>query len=379
MELEKGSYAYDAKFLKDHLKHTHELTNGEGAKVLVTADYQARVMTSTATGDTGNSYGWLNYALIEKNETKPGFNAFGGEERFWIGPEGGQYSFYFKKEDDFSIDKWLVPAFIDTEPYEVENTSEQSISFKHQASLVNKSGTAFDISVKRTINLLNKTSLGAALGTEIPAALKYVAYQTDNQITNTGKQGWKKETGLMSVWLLGMFTPSEETVAIIPFKAHKDARNYITDNYFGKIPEDRLIVKDSVMLLRCDGKHRSKLGVAPEIAKPVAASFDFSKNILTMIVYEIDSKGDYVNAKWEQQQEPYKGDAVNAYNDGPLATGSQLGPFYELESSSPARALQPGETLQYKQVTCHFEGDFNSLNQLSEKLLGISLTDVKTP
>lgn len=181
----------------------------------------------------------------------------------------------------------------------------------------------------------------------------------------------------MSVWLLGMFTPSAETVAIIPFKAHKEARNFITDNYFGKIPEDRLTIKDSVILLHCDGKHRSKLGVAPEIAKPVAASFDYNKNILTMIVFEVDSKGDYVNAKWEQQQEPYKGDAVNAYNDGPLATGGQLGPFYELESSSPARELQPGETLIYKQVTCHFEGDYSSLNQLAEKLLGISLIDVK--
>lgn len=373
----KGTYGYDARFLKDHLKHTIELKNESGARVLVTADYQARVMTSTANSDSGNSYGWLNYALIEKKEMKPGFNAFGGEERFWIGPEGGQYSFYFKKGDDFKIDKWLVPAFIDTEAYQVENSDSTSVAFKHEASIVNKSGTEFKLAVNRKISLLDKAALASQLGTAIPNSLQWVAYQSENNVKNNGTEAWKKETGLLSVWLLGMFTPTEETVAIVPFKPHAEAKKFITDNYFGQIPADRLIVKDSVMLLRCDGKHRSKLGVSPIIAKPIAASFDYKKNILTLIIFNVDSNADYVNSKWEEQKEPYKGDAVNAYNDGPLEGGGQLGPFYELESSSSAKALQPGESLNYKQVTCHFEGDFETLSSLAKQLLGISLQDAK--
>ena len=47
----------------------------------------------------------------------------------------------------------------------------------------------------------------------------------------------------------------------------------------------------------------------------------------------------YVNSKWEIQQQPYAGDVANSYNDGPPAPGAKpLGPFYELESSSPAAA-----------------------------------------
>lgn len=373
----KGTYGYDANFLKEHLKHSIELKNDAGARVFVTADYQARVMTSTAGGDTGNSYGWLNYDLITKNEMKPGFNAFGGEERFWIGPEGGQFSFYFKKGDEFKITNWLVPAFIDTEAYKIAQSDSSSVEFTHEAITTNYSGTEFKVGINRKISLLDKLALTATLGADIPASLQWVAYQSENNIKNNGTDAWKKETGLLSVWLLGMFTPTEETVAIVPFKPQADAKKYITDNYFGQIPADRLIIKDSVMFLRCDGKHRSKLGVSPVIAKPVAASFDFKKNILTMIIFNVDTGGDYVNSKWEIQKEPYRGDAVNAYNDGPLDTGGQLGPFYELESSSAAKALQPGESLQYKQVTCHFEGDFATLNALAKQLLGVSLQDAK--
>jgi len=57
----KGTYAYDADFLKQHNAKVVELVSPDSSgKVLLSADYQGRVMTSTATGDTGTSFGWLN-------------------------------------------------------------------------------------------------------------------------------------------------------------------------------------------------------------------------------------------------------------------------------------------------------------------------------
>ncbi|MBL7764314.1 MAG: hypothetical protein JNL23_12885, partial [Chitinophagaceae bacterium] len=164
---------------------------------------------------------------------------------------------------------------------------------------------------------------------------------------------------------------------IIPFHPSAKSRSHITDNYFGAIPADRLQVKDSVLYFTCDGKYRSKIGLSPLIAKPIAASFDFEKNILTVVIPQVDKNASYVNSKWEIQQEPYKGDVINSYNDGPLADGSQMGPFYEIESSSPALQLKKGETGSYKQTTCHFEGDYNSLKQLAQQLLGVNLDEIK--
>ena len=83
--------------------------------------------------------------------------------------------------------------------------------------------------------------------------------------------------------------------------------------------------------------------------------------------------GEYVNSKWETQKQPYTGDVMNSYNDGPLPDGSQMGPFYEIESSSPGMAISPGRAQTYGQLTCHFEGSYKDLRQLAQKVLGIDL------
>src|SRR6478735_2259558 len=279
---EKGTYAYDAEFLRHHTSNVIELKSADSSsKVLLSGDYQGRVMTSTATGDSGTSFGWLNYELISAKEKRKQFNPVGGEERFWMGPEGGQYSIYFKGGDTFNIQHWQVPAVIDTLGYQMVYLDSSSAVFYKKAILTNYSGTVFNIDIKRKISLLNSKDVSAALKTTIPSAVHVVGYETDNGITNMGNNDWTKETGLLSIWLLGMFTPTPQTVIMIPFSPVKNARSLITDNYFGAIPAERLQVKDSILYFTCDGKYRSKIGLSPLIAKPIAAGFDFEKNVLT--------------------------------------------------------------------------------------------------
>ena len=109
----------------------------------------------------------------------------------------------------------------------------------------------------------------------------------------------------------------------------------------------------------------------------MAASFDFQENVLTLVIPTISKDERYVNAKWELQKEPYKGDVINSYNDGPLENGEQMGPFYEIESSSPALELKKGEARTYSQVTAHFQGDYESLRALALKLLQVDLNTIK--
>jgi len=154
----KGSYGYDASFVKQHAQHVLELEDGN-AKVLLCADYQGRVFTSSASGDSGTSYGWLNYALLSSGEKKQQFNPVGGEERFWLGPEGGQYSIYFKKGDPFDYPHWQVPAVIDTIAYDIVEHNNTSATFSKKASVTNYSGTTFDLDITRKIQLLDKDAI----------------------------------------------------------------------------------------------------------------------------------------------------------------------------------------------------------------------------
>jgi hypothetical protein len=89
-----------------------------------------------------------------------------------------------------------------------------------------------------------------------------------------------------------------------------------------------------------------------------------------------EGKIDYVNSSWQIQQNPFAGDALNSYNDGPLEDGSQMGPFYELEASSPAADLKPGGSLSHVQYTLHLTGDIKELDKVSRKVLGVSLEEI---
>ena len=91
------TFSEDVAFLK---KHVEVITLGQGAgqpQVAGVPAYQGRVMTSTVGGGEAPSHGWINYDLIDSGKTGPHINAFGGEDRFWLGPEGGQFSIFFKK------------------------------------------------------------------------------------------------------------------------------------------------------------------------------------------------------------------------------------------------------------------------------------------
>ena len=377
-DAKKRTYGSDMAFLKKYTRKIVELSGNDGrSKVLLSADYQGRVMTSTASGDSGLSFGWLNHALISSGKKRKSFNPVGGEERFWLGPEGGQYSIYFKKGDSFAINNWQVPYIIDTVAFDVVESSREQAVFKSQASLTNYSGTKFDLAVERRITILDKDDAAKRLKINIPENIGVVGYETENRLQNIGKADWTREKGLLSIWLLGMFTPTPETVVIIPFRPGDSSRSHITDNYFGVMPKDRLQITDSILFFVCDGKHRSKIGLSPVIAKALAAGFDFRHNVLTLVIPEIHPDAAYVNSKWEWQKEPYKGDVVNSYNDGPLKDGTQMGPFYEIESSSPALALKQGQSGTYVQATLHLQGDYPSMRQLATALLGVDLDKIK--
>ena len=206
-------------------------------------------------------------------------------------------------------------------------------------------------------------------------------YETDNRITNVGQQPWRKETGLLSIWILGMFNPSPSTTIVVPIKAGSDAQFgvKVTSDYFGQVPPDRLVVKDDVIYFSGDGKYRSKIGINPKRSKAVLGSYDAANKVLTIVQFtQPQGVTDYVNSLWKIQDQPYGGDAANSYNDGPPSPGAKpLGPFYEIESSSPAAALAPGASLTHVHRTLHLTGPEPALDKVARGVLGVSLGDIQ--
>jgi len=372
------SFEDDVAFLNQH-GSVKVLTAPNGGRLAISGQYQARVMTS-AVGPGGQSLGFINRPFIAAGQTATAFDNYGGEDRFWLGPEGGQYGLYFPAGKPFSFDNWQTPHALQEGAWQARSETQTSISYAHAFSVSNYQQRQFKLEVERTIALLSAQEASKNLGMPVPGSLHWVGFSTANKLTNTGTDAWTEPSGLLSVWILGMFAPVPGTQVIVPFETSA-AGEIVNDRYFGKVPADRLLVRQGYLLFRADGQYRSKIGLTPARAKGVLGSYSDSAQLLTLVIYT-KQRGvtRFVNSMWEQQATPYAGDELNSYNDGSPGPGKPpLGGFYEVESSSPAAALAPGESLTHVHQTFHFTGPKTDLDALSRHVLGVSLAELPAP
>ena len=54
-------------------------------------------------------------------------NAYGGENRLWLGPEGGRFSLFFPKGAKMEFANWKTPAAFDREPWRVMENGQFGI------------------------------------------------------------------------------------------------------------------------------------------------------------------------------------------------------------------------------------------------------------
>lgn len=369
-----NSYGKDLDFLLAHGIRPVELTDDDGlARVCLVPAWQGRVMTSTAAGRDGDSFGWLNRPLIASGAVRPQFNPVGGEERLWLGPEGGPFSLYFAPGAAQTYAEWQVPAALDTEPYELVEKGSRHVRFTHRASLRNAAGTRFETEIDRRVTLLRPEETDFAW----PMGMRVVGYRSENRIVNRGSEPWTTRSGAPSIWLLGMFPPSPATTVFLPYDPAARGK-IVNSDYFGAVPADRLSVGEGLACLRIDGAFRSKIGLPCGRDRGICGSYDSLSQTLTLIRYERSRPGDrYVESRWGDQTDPFGGDVVNAYNDGPTETGEVMGPFFEIETSSPAAFLRPGDGLCHAQEVFHIQGSEQALAEIVRSRLSADLLKIK--
>jgi len=379
-EYEKGTFGYDLNYLSKKDSLIILKSTDDQAQVILSAKYQGKVFTSTANGLDGNSLGFVNYRVFDSGQIDEHMNGYGGENRFWLGPEGGQYSVYFEPGKEQIYDNWHTPKALDTEEWNIESATSSETLLTKDITVKNSQGTTLNLLVDRKISLITKEGITSKLGIQLPEGVNSVAYATDNKITNKNDFEWTDKTGTICIWMLDMFNPSDSAITVVPYNSGDDAElgTVATTDYFGEIPSDYLKVENDILYLKTDGKHRSKIGMNPKRTKTIAGNYDPIADRLTIIIFDVEPNSVYLNQEWNPKKNPLIGDALNAYNDGPLEDGSIMGPFLELESCSPAAFLKPGESLSHTHNVFHFVGNEAELSIIAEKLLRVNLEKVKT-
>ncbi len=359
------------------------LSDREGqGRVAVVPEFNGRVMMSGWNGSGSPRLGWVNEPVVTGKERNPAFINHGGAERLWLSPEGGQFALFFKPGDPFDLEHWWTPTTFNSDPYEVLDQSERHIAMARDMRLSNYQGTSFHFRVLRTVAIVERDDLNDENDFEIPSSLDFVGFTTRNVLTNRGFSPLSMKNGLVSLWILSQFDANRDTWVIFPYKT--DAKGgkgpRINDDYFGKVPSERLrtLPELECSLFKCDGRRRTKIGLSQGRARNRIGSIDFGRNILTVVTFNMPREGAFANNSWKIQDEPFAGDVVNSYNNGLEGKDADVPEcFYELETLSPVKELAPGHRLEHINTTLHFSGPLEDLDTISRKLLGVDLFEVQ--
>src|SRR5580692_11668603 len=146
-----GTFGYDLDFLRKHDTGLLVLRYGD-EQVVVSPKYQGKVFTSTVSGDDGPSFGWIHYKAFD-GPLDAHMNAYGGENRLWLGPEGGRFSLFFPPGSKMEFANWKTPAAFDTEPWDVLRRTDSSVQLRKDMRLINYAGTRLNIQVNRWISI----------------------------------------------------------------------------------------------------------------------------------------------------------------------------------------------------------------------------------
>src|SRR3569833_194958 len=288
----KGTFGYDLDFLKK--KDSVIVLNSKDGKgeIIISPKYQAKVFTSTADGASGKSFGWINYKTFDQEKLDEHMNAYGGEDRPWLGPEGGKFSLFFKPGTKMEFAYWHTPAAVDNEPWKLVSNTDKKASLSKTATLLNYAGTTINQQINRDIEMLEAADVKNKLGFDLDDKVKSVAFHTTTTLTNTGNKAWDKQTGAPCIWNLDMFSPSPKTITVVPY--NDGAGKVATTDYFGEIPKDRITMKNGILLFKADGKSRGKLGMQAARTKKLAGNYDGENNILTIIQFDADPSSTYL-------------------------------------------------------------------------------------
>lgn len=369
---DKGTFGSDLEFLKE--KSNPIVLADNNKQIVVSAEYQGRVLTSTSKGLKGLSYGWFNKDIINSGTSNENISKIGGESRIWFGPDIGPNSVFFdplKSEEEREIE---AQKDLNTLPFKILEEAKTSTKFGGQLNLENLKGFKFKIDVIRDISLLNNENINKALNLELPNTASVIGYNVTTSMKNIGNENWSKETGLLSVWDLGCYHPTPRTRVIIPTKGALEEATV----YFSELDSTRIQIKNNVLYYKADGAYLNKIGVKPEYTLPFFGSYSPELNLLTIIKFTFDGDTSYVNSHPVHIENQYAGDVTNVFNDGVIGDIGPFGPFYELETSSKAKELLVGETITHSQEVYHVEANKENIDGILKAVFGISIAEVET-
>ena len=243
-------------------------------------------------------------------------------------PKAASSRLYFSQGDAFDLDHWQVPEAFDWGKWDVDSKSADAVRFRRRMTLVNYSGTPLDVDVDRNVRLLRPADFATHLGTQLwtgrsHGGIRIVQHDHERRARAVAAQfGARVRLDSRDVHAVSQDDNHDSLRARRGIDAGPRRQRRVLRQSAVRSPARD---KDRSIFFRGDGQYRSKIGLSPSRARSVAGSYDDERHVLTLVQYtRPPDASEYVNSMWEMQREPFKGDVINSYNDGPPAPGNRL-------------------------------------------------------
>lgn len=352
---------------------------GRDRPVMVCPTLAGRVMGTSYDGVAGSIGGFIDIKAFQQGITDIWDN-WGGEERYWLCPEGGQFGLMFKGREN-CFDNYTVQDGINNSRYEVVEQAKtgDSLTMAARFPIVNAMGTKFDVQSTRRITAL----ADCPFAVDTAGDVECVGFQSESTITNLGKEAWSKPTGSLAHWHIGQYPLGPRTVVIVPFKQGDIVDPPIREDYFrefcidGRMSPQAYWLRQGFTLLKADGHTRTKIGQNRSRATGLMGSFNLDTNEMIFLQYDFYPNLEYAASYWYEQPEPYNGDCISVSVEGPGERGGAPGRCYELEAMSPAMLLAPKESFTFRTRVFHVRGPRTVMGRICRQQLSPELSTLE--
>jgi hypothetical protein len=298
-----------------------ELASNNNASMIVTPSLGGRILGAFI--DDKNLL-WVNHDIGKD------WNV--GGHRTWYTPEWGPKSIYANRDET----TWSVPNVMDPGDYKItKHIPHSMIEMKNDFDVITTDKTSYSLSFNRKITLKKND-----LEQNIPFLKnKSLFVELEHTLENLGKAAINKEIGL---WSIIQIEPPGKIVVQLK---NANVDNYFCDNYYERIPKERIRKENNLAIIYVDGAKRYKLGFPPnKVLGKIAYLSKFKEDRYFLVVksFEIDHDAIYVDKPYNSDRA--NGDVIQIYNH---SEGGKLA-FAELEAHAPAVLLLPGETQTFK-------------------------------
>ncbi|ATL47706.1 hypothetical protein COR50_11305 [Chitinophaga caeni] len=373
---EDQPYQVAVDYLGQHVPIIQLRDSTGDAGIALAPKWNARVLTSSLL-QGGDSYGWLHFDLVAQLMPQSYNSNWGGED---------QVNLLFQKIPGdtgvHSLDNLhgFEATGLDTASFRLIHQSKSEISLEKTLNFLQDDSIATALKLKRNLRIIARRDVSNFLGIDIPRAVKAVAFESENILTNTGEHRWDTAHGSISMRVKGMFPIDSPMVALIPlnkkFKSLKEVESLI--KWDGDTFPGCRLINNRILAFPLGDSLASRIQVPFSAAMNFIGIYNGNLQTLTIIQFsKAPRSGWYFPLQYDGDQFMVDGPILTLKNSGKIEDSISTRPYLAVTTYAPIQQLGKGKSAWHYHRTIHLNGNRRQLSNLLQGLFNARLKELE--